>query len=112
MTRLGLDTQESKALVSVIVADVYAFIYPDVCCRPSVTMRTVIFMDCLDQFGHLFTIDIPVRRLAILPFIVASTVDSHHSADVFDGIVARQQRDYFELFSFKRTYSGTPASFI
>ena len=30
MTRLGLDTQESKALVSVIVADVYAFIYPDV----------------------------------------------------------------------------------
>ena len=30
MTRLGLDTQESKTLVSVIVADVYAFIYPDV----------------------------------------------------------------------------------
>lgn len=30
MTRLGLDTQESKALISVIVADVYAFIYPDV----------------------------------------------------------------------------------
>ena len=98
MTRLGLDTQESKALVSVIVADVYAFIYPDVCCRPSVTMRTVIFMDCLDQFDHLFTIDIPVRRLAILPFIVASTADSHHSALIYGTMPGGQETAMAEKF--------------
>ena len=89
MSCLRLYTQKSKALISIIVTDVYTLIYPDIRSSPSVAMSSVFFMDCLNQFNHLFTIDISVGRSPILPFIVSGTAYTHHPAYIFDCIIAR-----------------------
>ena len=75
-------------------------------------MRAVFLMDCPYQLYHLFTVDVALGRRSFFPLVIPGAAYTHKAAYIPDGIVPGQQVHYFELFSLKRTYSRSPASFI
>ncbi len=102
----------TEALVRVVVADADSHVDPDKGRCPAVPVCAVLLVHLLYGGYHLLAVDVSLRGVAFLPFVEARPAHAHHPAEVVDVVVAGQQLDYFELLSFKRTYSGSPSSFI
>ncbi len=104
--------EEAEALVRVVVADADSHVDSDKGRCPAVPVCAVLQVHLLHGGDHLLTVDVAPRRVSLLPFVEAGPAHAHQLAQVVDVVVAGQQLDYFELLSFKRTYSGSPSAFI
>lgn len=112
MLGLSLDSEIPEAFVGVAVAYLKMHVDSDKGCCPAISVSPVLFMHFPDLLNYLLTAMIPDSRFVFQPLIVAGTAHSHQFTEVFYRIVAGQDLDYFELFSFKRTYSICPSEFI
>ena len=112
MPGLSLDSEITEAFVGVVVAYLQMHIDSDKGCCPAISVSPVLFMHFFDLLNYLLTAMIPDSRLVFQPLVVAGTAHSHQFTEVFCRIIAGQELDYFELFSFKRTYSICPSEFI
>ena len=112
MLRFGPDAKVAETLVGIAVAYINGQVDSDVGCCPAVSVNSVLFVHFLYLSDNLLAMMVSDRRDMFEPLVVTGTAHAHQLADVFYGIVAGQPFDYFKLFSFKRTYSGSPSEFI
>ena len=112
MLGLSLDSEIPEAFVGVAIAYLKMHVDSDKGCCPAISVSPVLLMHFFDLLNYLLTAMIPDSRLVFQPLVVAGTAHSHQFTEVFCRIIAGQELDYFELFSFKRTYSICPSEFI
>lgn len=87
MPGLGLDAEEPEAFVGIALAYVNMLVDPDICSRPPVAMRAVLFVYCPYKLYHLFTVDVAPGWRSSFPLVITGAAYAHKAAYVPDGIV-------------------------
>lgn len=87
MPGLGFDAEEPEAFVGIALAYVNMLVDPDICSRPPVAMRAVLFVYCPYKLYHLFTVDVAPGWRSSFPLVITGAAYAHKAAYVPDGIV-------------------------
>lgn len=112
MLRFCFDSQIAKAFIYKVIAALISILLTNICCSPPISMGSMLCMNGIYQCYEFSPLDIPIRFSSFLPLVVSWSADSHHFTQSLNTILSAKDIDYFKFFSFKRTYSCFPASFV
>ena len=87
MFRFRLYSEKSEALVDIVIAALVAVFKTDIRCRPAISMRSMISMNSFHKSYQLFTFDVALGFIPLLPLVVSGSADPHKCTQILHIII-------------------------